>query len=312
MGQTHNEDTDDELVSIIIPTYNDDDYLPRAVGSVLDQEYRPIEILVIDSSCSSVAEELADTHDQVTRLTAPPDGPGAARNVGISAANGEFIAFLDADDEWLEQKLSRQISELNRTESSFAFSEELLTTSDGKTKHLEGITIPDDVAAHEYYFKKGTGIGSRTVVVRRECLLNHQFDEELSAREDPHLWTRILANYDPIKIQEPLAVKNSRSDSLTADLEMVWQSERASVIDLANKFDELNKYRDERLMEADYRYAKRLLKRGQNVEARQILTQICRDNGADIRILALGMITYLPFGYESGVKIMNRIYSILF
>lgn len=300
---------EDDLVSVIIPTYNDDEYLPRAVESVLSQDYDPVEILLVDSADSAVAANLANEHDCIEHLTTPPNGPGAARNVGIDAATGEYIAFLDADDEWLEGKLRRQLSKLEDKGADFVFSEAYQITKAGERQHQTGITFPDDEPPHEYYFRKGTGIGSRTVVVRHECVAETRFDEGLAAREDPHLWTRILRDYEPVKIDEPLAIKHSRPDSLTADLELVWKNERQSIKKLADTFNELEQYRDDRLIEADYRYAKRLLQNGRNRRARKILTRLQDSEDNDPRILALLAISYLPFAHRAAVDGLDTAYQ---
>ena len=300
---------EDDLVSVIIPTYNDDEYLPRAVESALSQDYDPVEILLVDSDDSAVAANLANEHDCIEHLTTPPNGPGAARNVGINAATGEYIAFLDADDKWLEGKLRRQLSKLEDTGASFAFCEEYQITEGGERQHRTGITFPDDESPHEYYFRKKTGIGSRTVVVHYECVAETRFDEELGAREDAHLWTRILRDHEPVKIDEPLAIKHLRPDSLTADLELVWKSEQQSIKKLTDAFNELKQYREDRLMEADYRYAKRLLQNGRNRRARQILTQLQDSEDSDPRILALLAVSYLPFAHQTAVDVLDTAYQ---
>ena len=294
-------------VSVVIPTYNDDEFLSRAVESALTQAYEPLEILLIDSSDSPVAAKLSDGHEPVRQITTPPNGPGAARNVGIDDATGEYIAFLDADDEWLPGKLAAQIEELEVSNAAFAFSEEYVVSVDGAREHVPGLSFPEDEPPHEYYFRNGTGIGSRTVVVRSDCLEHQRFDEELDAREDPHLWTRLLREYRPVKIPEPLAVKHARADSLTADPELVWQNERRSIEDLTARFDELEPYRTDRLTEANYRCAKRLLGAGKNRRARTII------RGSDRRgprMMVLLGLSYLPVGHGAAVDGMDAVYRL--
>ena len=101
------------LVSVIIPAYNAARFLPNAVASVRRQCYAPLEILIVDDGseddCARVAAELGEAVRYVRQEQA---GPAAARNRGLELAQGEFIGFLDADDEWPEQKLSLQMSRL--------------------------------------------------------------------------------------------------------------------------------------------------------------------------------------------------------
>ena len=98
-------------VSVIMPTYNCARYLPEAIGSVLAQTYRDFEIVVVDDgSTDNTQEVLAGYGDRIRAIRQPNQGRSAARNTGIMAARGEYIAFLDADDLWLPRKLERQMA----------------------------------------------------------------------------------------------------------------------------------------------------------------------------------------------------------
>jgi glycosyltransferase involved in cell wall biosynthesis len=106
------------LVSVIIPTYNRATTIERAINSVLAQTWQPIEIIVVDSrSSDDTVEKLAQYGDKVRLISQEKMGPGAARNAGIDAANGEIISFLDSDDAWLPEKTERQVKLLQATES---------------------------------------------------------------------------------------------------------------------------------------------------------------------------------------------------
>jgi glycosyltransferase involved in cell wall biosynthesis len=103
-----------DLVSVIIPVYNGDRYLAEAIQSVLAQTYQPIEIIVIDDGSTDDTAEVAQSFGSLIRYDYQLNsGSSAARNRGIELASGEFIAFLDADDLWLEDKLALQIEAFN-------------------------------------------------------------------------------------------------------------------------------------------------------------------------------------------------------
>ena len=100
-----------ELVSVIIPTYNRAELAARAVESVLAQSYAPIETIVVDDgSTDHTVERLRPYGDKVRYIWQQNSGVAAARNTGIRAAAGEFIAFLDSDDQWLPWKLAAQVA----------------------------------------------------------------------------------------------------------------------------------------------------------------------------------------------------------
>jgi glycosyltransferase involved in cell wall biosynthesis len=99
------------LISCIVPVFNGERYLREALDSICAQSYRPLEIIVADDgSTDGTAALVAVFGDQVRYLRQSNQGPAAARNLGIRAAKGEFVAFLDADDLWHREKLERQMA----------------------------------------------------------------------------------------------------------------------------------------------------------------------------------------------------------
>ncbi len=101
-----NQQTTDLDISVVIPAYNCGPYLRRAVESALSQSFRPREVIVVDDGSTDDTAETAKTYGERIRLIVQENsGASVARNRGIEAARGEWIAFLDGDDEWLENHL---------------------------------------------------------------------------------------------------------------------------------------------------------------------------------------------------------------
>lgn len=99
------------LISTIIPCYNCDRYLGAAIGSIVAQTYRAAEVIVIDDGSTDGSGDVARGFGDAVRYHRQPhSGSGAARNCGVELAGGDFLAFLDADDLWVEDKLARQIA----------------------------------------------------------------------------------------------------------------------------------------------------------------------------------------------------------
>src|SRR5271156_2034659 len=97
-------------VSVIIPTYNYGRFVTEAVDSVLAQSYTDHEVIVVDDgSVDDTPERMQPYAERVRYLRQPNQGPSAARNNGIEAARGEYVAFLDADDLWHPRKLEAQL-----------------------------------------------------------------------------------------------------------------------------------------------------------------------------------------------------------
>jgi glycosyltransferase involved in cell wall biosynthesis len=99
---------DNLCVSVIVPVYNGEHYLAAALDSVVGQNYRPLELIVVDDGSTDRSADIARSYEGVCYVYQPNQGHGPARNAGIAAALGEFIAFLDADDVWAPDKLRLQ------------------------------------------------------------------------------------------------------------------------------------------------------------------------------------------------------------
>ena len=105
--------THDPMVSIVIPTYNRAQYVTLAIDSVLSQTYARREVIVVDDgSLDGTAHALSPYRDHIRYIRQDNQGPAAARNTGITAARGEWVAFLDSDDEWLPGKLTAQMADV--------------------------------------------------------------------------------------------------------------------------------------------------------------------------------------------------------
>lgn len=101
-------------ISVIIPVYNGERYLAEAIDSVLAQSRLPTEIIVVDDGSTDHSVQVAQRYQPLVQCVQQTNcGPGAARNRGIRLAQGEFLAFLDADDRWLPSKLASQMAQLD-------------------------------------------------------------------------------------------------------------------------------------------------------------------------------------------------------
>ncbi|MFZ5504627.1 MAG: glycosyltransferase family 2 protein [Pseudomonadota bacterium] len=114
------------LVSVVMPSYNAEPYIAEAITSVMSQTYREVELIIVDDGSSDrtmdVARALAKDHPQRIRLLSQANaGSYVARNLGIANANGQFIAFLDADDWWTADCLEKLVAPLLSTDAVIAY-----------------------------------------------------------------------------------------------------------------------------------------------------------------------------------------------
>jgi glycosyltransferase involved in cell wall biosynthesis len=110
------------LVSVIVPVYNGERFLADALQSIVNQDYRPLELIVVDDGSTDRTAEIARSFPEVRYFHQSNQGVATARNTGLAAAHGEFLAFLDADDLWEPDKLSLQTEyQRNHPEIDYSF-----------------------------------------------------------------------------------------------------------------------------------------------------------------------------------------------
>jgi len=208
------------LVSVIIPTYNRKAFLIEALHSVFKQTYGNLEIIVVDDgSDDNTKEGLKEflKHPNFKYLFIRHNGhPGAVRNRGVLEASGEYIAFLDSDDLWKEQKTEKQINfMLKRPDTAVCHTREEWirrgrTVSQAGQRHKkEGYIFKDAL--------KKCIIGPSTVMIKHSVLDEcGGFNEELEIAEDYEMWLRLTALYSIGYIDIPLVVKRGgHSDQLS-------------------------------------------------------------------------------------------------
>jgi glycosyltransferase involved in cell wall biosynthesis len=174
-------------VSVIVPTWNRRPTLARAIASALGQTVAPFEILVVDDgSTDGTAADVAALAAREPRIRYLPGaanrGAAAARNRGLDEAGGEFVAFLDSDDEWTERHLERGLATLGRRpDCALVFAP--FYVQDGGRRHLQPCgTLDGDLL--EYLFYGHGGLRTSTFVGRRDALRVVGFDEALRKHQD--------------------------------------------------------------------------------------------------------------------------------
>jgi glycosyltransferase involved in cell wall biosynthesis len=199
------------LVTAIIPTYDRAHLVSRAIESVLGQTFKDIELIVVDDgSDDSTAEVLDRFGDSIRSLTQEHRGVSAARNAGIEHANGELLAFLDSDDEWLPRKLECQVPLFDGKKHFICHTDEIWMR-DGKIVPQKGIHRKQGGRFFQRALERCL-ISPSSVMISRSLLDKvGLFDSELVAAEDYDLWLRITAFHEVDFVPEPLVVKHGGS-----------------------------------------------------------------------------------------------------
>jgi len=218
-------------VSIIIPTHNRAPLLKNALHSVLAQTFQGFEVIVIDDGFDDTANIVSAYSQRVLYVRIRPTRlPAVARNVGLQMAQGEYIGFLDSDDQWLPQKLERQIEILDKYPSVGLVCSNALVLKNGQDK-LVRLYLREDQGRSGWVLKellKDNFVITSTAVIRRS-LLNRVgiFSEDplLRVGEDYDLWLRISALSEIYYIDEALAIYRDHPNSIRAQESRVsyWQ-----------------------------------------------------------------------------------------
>ncbi|MFC6905716.1 glycosyltransferase family 2 protein [Halalkalicoccus tibetensis] len=201
------------LVSVVIPTYDRTEVV-RAVDSVRRQTYEPIELIVVDDCSQTPAADRLGRRDGVERFECirheENRGGNAARVTGIEAATGEYVAFLDDDDEWAPEKVERQVQALRSSAAAVAYTGVRNVDSERRTLSLRTRRVEGDVSERLLY---GNFVGTFScVMVSADAIRRIGFpDERLPCWQDWEYYLRLSEDHEFVAIPEPLVIRHNAS-----------------------------------------------------------------------------------------------------
>jgi glycosyltransferase involved in cell wall biosynthesis len=214
-------------VSVVIPAYNAMAYLPETLNSVLQQTFVDLEVLIInDGSTDDIVHWTSKITDPRVRLISQDNqGLPGARNTGIAHAQGEFIAFLDADDLWEKTKLEKQVDCFEKNPAAGLVY--TWTTLIDSLRQPIGITFNwslEGTVWEQMLVGDAVGNGS-SAMVRRTCFATvGGFDSSLTAVEDWDMWIRIAANYPFAVVEEYLTFYRQHPGSMSKNRQKILQN----------------------------------------------------------------------------------------
>ncbi|MBL8495637.1 MAG: glycosyltransferase [Rhodocyclaceae bacterium] len=193
-----------ELVSIIVPAYNAETYLRETLDSALGQTYSNCEIIVVDDgSTDSTLAILAEYGEKIRVIRQQNRGSACARNAGVAAAHGEWIAFLDADDIWLPEKTAKQIASCG--EFAISHTDSVCFGETLEHELLRSSFEPPYAGKVLKQLLVINFITNSTVMVRRDVFNRFGgFDETYVTCEDWALWLRICAENELGYLSDPV------------------------------------------------------------------------------------------------------------
>lgn len=195
------------MISIIIPTYNTAKYVTEAIDSALAQTYKDYEIIVIDDGSTDNTEEVLQPYmDRIRYIKKENGGPASARNLGIKEAQGEFLAFLDADDLWLADKLEWQMKFMTDDVGMIGYSVGCEETDDINYVKFEDLIVQNKFC-------------NTSVLIRKSCLDeigNFDEGENFKAVEDWDMWLRLAKRFTVVHLNRKIVDIRVTEGSISA------------------------------------------------------------------------------------------------
>lgn len=183
------------LVSVVIPVYNSQRYLKEMLDSVCNQTYKKIEIIIVDDRSTDCSANIIDTykktyHNIIYYLQDQNRGAGCARNKGIEISSGQYIAFLDSDDIWKNDKIERQIRLMNKKNAAISYTAiEMINEKGNRIKEKRDIKK----TVNYKYLLKNTIIATSSVVIDRNIVGDFRMNIRRSG-QDYATWLSLLRN----------------------------------------------------------------------------------------------------------------------
>ena len=254
-------------ISVIIPTFNRRHTLNRAINSVLNQTLKPVKIIVVDDGSTDGTDEWLQLHHPSIKLISQSNcGVSSARNLGIQHAQTDWISLLDSDDEWLKDKLEKQVNLLLKNPNIlFCHTDEIwvrngVRVNQGKKHQKYGGMIFENCLDMCRISPSST--------LFHKTLLDDVgvFDEDLKVCEDYDLWLRITVKYPVLYLDEPLIIKYGGHKNQLSKVSEGIERYRIQTLEKLKQNKKLvpkQKYLVERMLVKKYKiYANGVLKRG--------------------------------------------------
>ena len=215
-----------EMISIITPMYNSEEFILDMIKSVQAQTYQNWEMIVVDD-CSqdggpNIVKEISKTDERIKLISQKQhSGPSYVRNVAIELAKGRYLAFLDSDDLWHEQKLNKQLNFMKKNHYAFTYTGFEKINEAGK---VIGTVFPYKEEVCYYDLLKSNHIGCLTVMIDLKILGHKMYMPDIRKRQDHGFWLDVLKVIDKAYcLHEILCQYRIRKGSISINkIDNIW------------------------------------------------------------------------------------------
>lgn len=203
-------------ISIIVPFYNNVKWLYEAINSIDETSKITYEVVIINDGSKEEIDisKFHNRNNSIKIIEQPNMGPGKARNKGIDESKGEFLAFLDSDDLFMKNKLSKQLEFMKKNDLEWCHSSYIKFFENGRQQLVDNSDFFGDIFPKCLVFNP---IATPTVMVKRDALENpvKRFSETMKFGQDGFLWSQLAAYFSVGVISEPLSLVRMRGTNVT-------------------------------------------------------------------------------------------------
>ena len=282
-------------VSVILPTYNRAHTLLRSIESVLNQTYSNFELIIVDDGSTDNTTEVVKSFNDSRIIYIKKSknaGPASARNTGINNSRGKYIAFQDSDDEWLKEKLEKQILLLEKSDNNVGvvYSSFYKIMSNNNKVLIPKSSIKEKEGWIYKRLLSGNIVGMPVALIKKECFEKcGNFNENLHALEDWELFLRISKDYKFIFINEALVI--SYESPVSVSKNRINHINAIKTI-LKENYNEINK-NNKLLSQYCYLIGKRLLDINNFEEGKKWLNQSLKSDCLNLKALVARILSML-------------------
>lgn len=302
-------------ISVVIPCYNAVDDIEEAVDSVLQQSHDKCikEIIIVDDGSTdesrAVIERLSTTDERIESIFLKENqGPSIARNTGVAHSTQDYVAFLDADDLWLRDKIEKQVQFIqDHPDVGLVCADYFTEVTNGEKRRIRARHFDcrrnDNL---ERLFVKGGPILMSTVVLKASCFRDiGGFNPSFPKGQDTDLWLRIAAEYPIHHLREPVVWKRKRKGSVGANAEVKAKYLHRITDDILREYPDLEMLRDKREALIENYVGTYFLRMGRRKEAIHAFVRSISLNKQNPKSYGLLFASCLPIEAEEMSTLLN-------
>ncbi|NHN40958.1 glycosyltransferase [Halorubellus sp. JP-L1] len=267
-------------VSVIIPVYNRFGKAQRAINSVANQTYDNIQLIIVDDNSEGEIEEHISIDSQKLSDTSiykhsKNRGANAARNTGIDEAYGDYLAFLDSDDEWEETKISKQVENISSSEAEFSYTWVKQVDESNKYNSMNAPRVHGNATKN---LINGNVIGTFSSVMVQHGVIKMagKPNESLPLWQDWEWFLRLSRCTDFTGVKEPLTIRHNEGEQISDNFEVKRDEAYPQMLDCLKEFTSEGSERKEAIANLDYSLGYSALSSHRYPEARKWIARAIR------------------------------------